>query len=223
MTREEAMKRILLAALVLCAALAQGGCGEDHHDFFVSSPSATQILSDSAIDGDIAQTAPGVFTVTQGMSPTVQSVFAGIDPVSLVESRAFLDFPLVNVPTSAIIQSAFLDIVINSIQPTSGSVPLRIDLVSFPSTILVPADFSQAPLASIAVSPPITQANLNPLHVKIDVTALMAQAQLQVPPLTNFQLRIEEDVGGSPGFIEINDTTGVNRSQLAPLLSVSFF
>ena len=217
------MKRLLRAAVVLCA-LILGGCGEDHHDFFVSSPSVTLILSDSAIDGDIAQTSPGVFTVTQGMSPTVQSVFAGITPVSLVEFRAFLDFPLANVPVSAVIASATLDIVINSVQPTTGTVPLRIDLVSFLSP-LVGTDFDRTillPLASIAVPQPISQLDVN-RHVSIDVTTLMAQAQLQVPPLTNFQIRIWEDPAGAPGLIEINDTTGANRSQLAPLLNVSFF
>jgi hypothetical protein len=42
--------------------------------------------------------------------------------------------------------------------------------------------------------------------------------------LSSFQLRTLEDLGFvSPGLIEINDTTGLNRGVLAPLLQVSYF
>jgi len=206
-------------------ALAQTGCGDGGSNappIFVTS-----ILSDSAIDGVVARNSLGGFTVTQGMSPTVQSVFAGIDPVTLVESRAFLDFPLATVPVDAVISSAFLDIVIDSIQPTAGTIPIRIDLVSFQSP-LVDTDFDRTillPQASITIFPPISPADVGQ-HVSIDGTALMTEAQLQVPPLTNFQLRILEDSGvlvPPPGLIEINDTTGANRGSDAPLLQVTFF
>jgi hypothetical protein len=210
----------LLAAIVVFVALALTGCGGDGRS--VPPTSVTSILSDSAIDGDIAQFPPGI--VTQGMTTTVQSVFAGINPATGVEFRAFLDFPLTTVPAHAVILSATLDLFIDSIQPTTGAVPLRIDLVSSPSP-LIGTDFDRTillPLASIAVAPPISSVDVNQ-HVFIDVTTLMTEAQLQVPPLANFQIRILEDTGGSPGLIEINDTTGANRSFLAPLLQVTFF
>ena len=217
------MKRILLAVILVFVALAQTGCGGDGS----SAPPTfvTSILSDSAIDGDIAQNSPGVFTVTQGMSPTVQSVFAGIDPVTLVESRAFLDFPLTTVPVNAVILSAVLDIFINSalLQTPTGTIPIRIDLVSFPSP-LIGTDFDRTillPLASIAVASPISQVDVNH-HVFIDVTTLMTEAQRR--GLANFQIRILEDLGVvTPGLIEINDTTGADRGVLAPFLQVTYF
>ncbi|WP_298437488.1 hypothetical protein [Geobacter sp.] len=98
------MKRALLAAMMVWIVISLTGCGNGG-----SSPpptSVSQILSDPAFDGDIEQTSPTSFTITQGMSATVQSVFAGIDPVSLTESRAFLDFPLggpAGVPANAVI------------------------------------------------------------------------------------------------------------------------
>lgn len=59
-------------------------------------------------------------------------------------------------------------------------------------------------------------------HVFLDVTPLMQEAQRL--GLQNFQIRILEDLGTvSPGQIEINDTTGANRSILAPLLEVTYY
>jgi hypothetical protein len=50
----------------------------------------------------------------------------------------------------------------------------------------------------------------------------MVEAQRQ--KLLDFQLRILEDLGiVTPGLIEINDTTGVNRAALAPVLEVTYF
>src|ERR1700744_955658 len=99
-----------------CAFVALAGCnnGDD-----IGPPIlvTTQILSDPGFDGDIEQTSATSFTITQGMSPTVQSVFAGIDPVVRTEFRAFLDFSLTGaggVPGNAIIDSAFLDVFVKS-------------------------------------------------------------------------------------------------------------
>ncbi|QEM68225.1 hypothetical protein FO488_08650 [Geobacter sp. FeAm09] len=222
------MKRLVLAALMTFTFLIQAGCGNDGgsaQPLFVA-----HILSDSASDGDIARDAvSGVFTVTQGMSSSVQSVFAGIDPTTGAEYRTFLDFPLTGaggVPGSAVIASAFLDIVITSIlpQPLSGTIPIRIDLVSFQPPTLVGADFDrtlQPALATTTIIPPISQSDFGG-HVTVDVTALMVEAQRL--GLLNFQVRILRDLGtAAPGLIEINDTTGANRSTLAPLLQVSYF
>ncbi len=218
------MKRVFLAAVMVFAVLAVSGCGSS------SSPPptvVTQILSDPAFDGDIAQDPQtGVLTVTQG---NTQSVFAGIDPVTGVESRAFLDFPLSGsggVPLNATIVSATLDIFINSIQPQPlpGTMPVRIDLVSFQPPTLIGTDFDrtlQPALATTIISPPISQADFGN-HVAVDVTPLMVEAQRL--GLVNFQLRILEDLGTVPlASIEINDTTGANRAVLAPLLEVTYF
>ena len=216
------MKRSFLTAALVCLILALTGCGSDRSPEFVA-----QILSDPAFDGDIEQNPPGVFTVTQGMSPTVQSVFAGIDPATGAEFRAFLDFPLTGVggvPGNAIIASAFLDLVVTSIQPPTGTIPIRIELVSFQPPTLIPTDYDrtlQPPLAFTTIVPPISQFDVGH-HVRFDVTPLMVQAQIL--GLSNFQVRIMEDLGPVlPGIVEINDTTGPNRSLLAPLLQVAFF
>jgi len=219
------MKRTLFAAIMVLIVLTLAGCGDS------SPPPApaivTQILSNPAFDGDILQDPlNGLFTVTQG---NTQSVFAGINPATGAESRAFLDFPLTGVggvPLDAIISSAILDIQINSIlpQPLNGTIPIRIDLVSFQPPTLVASDFSrtdQPALATTTIIPPISQADFGQ-HISVDVTPLMVEAQRL--GLVNFQVRIMEDLGVvSPGLIEINDTTGANRAILAPQLQVTYF
>lgn len=218
------MKRTFLAVIAVFMILALAGCGDGGSSRPVI---VTDILSDPAFDGDIAKDAnTGAFTVTQG---NTQSVFAGIDPVTNKEFRAFLDFPLTGaggVPGDAVILSAFLDLVINSIQPQPliGTIPIRIDLVSFQPPNLVGTDFDrtiQPALATTTIIPPISQADFGQ-HVTVDVTSLMIEAQRL--GLVNFQVRILEDLGlVSPGLIEINDTTGVNQRTLAPLLEVKYF
>ena len=184
-------------------------------------------MSDAAFDGDIEQTSPTTFTITQGMSPSVQSVFAGIYPATLTEFRAFLDFPLTGpggVPGAAMIESAFLDIHIDNLIPMTGTIPILIELVSFQPPTLIETDFDrtiQPPLAYVVVSPPFSPADIG-TNVSIDVTDLMVQAQqLQLP---DFQVRIMEDLGPAiPVLLEIDDTTGANRGSLAPLLTVTYF
>lgn len=220
------MKRIISTVLMLFMLLALTACGGGDS---VSTPTfTTQILSDPLVDGDIVQTPLNVFTVTQGMSiPTVQSVFAGIDPVTLNEFRTFLDFPLTGaggVPGKAVIVSATLDIFINSIQPLTGTKPIRIDLVDFQPTTLVATDFDRTILLPLAfITTQIFQTDNNK-HVVLDVTSLMKEAQFRGQP--DFQIRILEDLGiVIPGLIEIDDTTATtaDRASFAPLLKVVYF
>src|SRR5579872_3306840 len=204
------------AVVLALAAFALSGCGGGGD----SGPPpivTTQIVSDSAFDGDIQQVSPNSYVITQGMSPTVQSVFAGIDPASTTEFRTFLDFPLTGpggVPGRANIDSAFLDIYINSLQPNVGTIPIRIDLVNFQPPTLIGTDFDrgiQAALASVVISPPLSQADVG-TNVSIDVTDLMITAQNL--GLLDFQLRILQDLG--PGVLilmEIDDSTGADRAQ----------
>jgi hypothetical protein len=211
---------------VACAAISLTGCGGDDGDQGPPPAIVTQIQSDSGFDGDIEQTSPSSFAITQGMSPNVQSVFAGIDPVARTEFRAFLDFPLTGaggVPVDAAIDSAFLDVYINSLQPDIGDIPILIDLVSFQPPTLIETDFDrrlQPSLASVVVSPPLTQADVG-TNVSIDVTPLMIEAQNL--GLFDFQVRIMQDLGPAiPILLEINDTTGVDRGSFAPLLTVNY-
>jgi len=218
------MRTFIISVLTLMV-LTLTGCGSDHSS--PPPPFLSQILSDAAIDGDIAKSAGGgTVTVTQG---SAQSYYAGFDPADGAELRAFLQFPLDGaggVPGDAVIQSATLDILINSILPNPlvGTVPIRIDLVDLrPPTLFAP-DFDrtlQPALATTTIFPPISQNDFGQ-HVLVDVTALMREAQRL--GLLRFQVRILLDPGvTTSGLIEINDTTGVNRGTLAPLLDVSYF
>lgn len=217
------MKRILVAAVLAILTLTMLGCGDS------GSPPpniVTQIFSDPAFDGDISKDpVTGLTTITQGMSPSVQSVFAGVNPATGVEYRAFLDFPLTGtggVPGNAVIVSATLDIFITS--KSSGTIPILIDLVSFQPPTLVASDYDRAillPLASVTISPPITSADVG-THVAVDVTQLMKEAQRL--GLTDFQVRILEDLNAvNLGRIEISDPTGTNSGAQAPLLEVTYF
>ena len=217
------MKR-MFAAVVISMMVALTGCGggDNPPPTFVAD-----IVSNPGLDGDIEQTSPGAFIVTQGMSPTVQSVFAGIDTGTGTEFRAFLDFPLGGsggVPGNAVIASAVLDLFINSIQSFTGTVPIRIELVSFQPPALQGTDFDRVllpPLAVTTIVPPLSQVDVG-THVPVDVTPLMVEAQRL--GLSNFQVRIMEDLGPVvPGLIEIDDTTAADRGAFAPLLEVTYF
>lgn len=215
------MIKILFTAVMMSLVVTMSGCGGGDS----SNPPTlfvTQIHSRAAFDGYIQFDPPNLFTVVQGNTP---SVFAGVDPVTGSEFRAFLDFPLTGaggVPGSATINSATLDIFIDSlaIHPAASSIPIRIELVAFPPQTLLPLDFSRAVQPALAITtiiPPIARADVG-RHVTVDVTSLMVQAQRS--GFTDFQIRILEDDGFVfPGLIEIDDTT-INR---APLLTVSFF
>jgi hypothetical protein len=206
------------------ALLIVTGCGGDSDN---GSPQiVTQILSDASFDGDIEQTSPGAYTVTQGMSPTVQSVFAGIDPAAQTEFRAFLDFPLTGsggVPGDAIVDSAFLEVFVDNLLPANSSVPVLVELVSFQPPTLIGTDFDRAaqpPLAAVRVSGNVTGADVGHF-VPVDVTALMIRTQQL--GLVDFQVRILEDLGPAIyTLVEIDDTTGSNRSAQAPLLTVTY-
>ncbi len=215
------MKKILLAALLVFIILPMTGCGGSNNPPPPPTPVVASIISDPAFDGDIFddKLLPPAFIVTQGMSlnPVVQSVFAGIDPDFGGEYRAFLHFNLDNIPLNAIIDSASLNLFVTS--NISGWIPITIDLVTFDQPMIA-SDFDRILLpwlATINTNIFINQTNVAQ-SVSINVTSLMAEAQIP-PPLADFQVRI---ICGA-GLIEINDTTGINRNTLAPLLQVAYF
>jgi hypothetical protein len=186
----------------------------------------TQIVSDAAYDGDIEQTTTSSFVVTQGMSASVQTLFTGIDPVSGSEFRAFLDFPLGGpngVPGNAIIDSAFLEFLVDDVEPPAGSVPVRVDLVAFQPPTLLTSDFdrnAQPPLASVLIQGDVTRADIGHF-VSVDVTPLMIRAQQL--GLVDFQVRILEDLGPAIyTLVEIDDATSADRNSRAPLLTVTY-
>ncbi len=212
-------KALRLVAAFLPLVVAACGGGGDHPPDIIQ----TQILSDSGLDGDIEQTGPDSAIVTQGMSPQVQSVFAGIDPSTGDEFRAFLDFPLSTVPGQAHIDSAFLEIYIADIEPPDAVIPVRVELVSFPQP-MVATDFdrtAQPAITYTTLSPPLGPSDLHK-YVPIDVTDLMRQAQRL--GLNDFQVRILQDLGPPiNGRFAIDDTTGSDRPSFAPLLTVNYY
>jgi hypothetical protein len=214
--------RLAAASSVLAlAGCGGGGDGNDQPDIV-----QTQILSDSGFDGDIEQTGLDTAVVTQGMGPNVQNVLAGIDPNTGDEFRAFLHFPLRGsggVPGNADIDSAFLEVFIDDLNPTGAVIPVRVELVSFQQP-MVATDFdrtAQPPLAFVTLSPRLGPSDVRK-YVPIDVTPLMVEAQRR--GLTDFQVRIMEDLGPPiDGLFAIDDTTGSDRGKSAPLLTVNYF
>ena len=214
-------------ALLIAAAISLLGlCGCGGGDEGDRPQRTSYILSDAAYDGDIELTSSGDYLVTQGMSSNVQTVFAGIDPTAGDEFRAFLDFPLSGdgeVPGHAIIDSAFLEFFVDDVEPPSGSVPIRVDLVSFQPPNILGTDFdrnAQPPVASMLIPGDITRGDVGNF-VTVDVTPLMIRAQQL--GLIDFQVRIMEDLGPAIlTYMEIDDTTGSNRGSRAPLLTVTY-
>jgi hypothetical protein len=212
--------------LLVAAGALLGLCGCGGGDSGGPPQFMTQILSDPAYDGDIEQTGPDSYVVTQGMTSTVQTVFAGIDPVAGTEFRAFLDFPLSGadgVPGDAFIDSAFLEVLVDNIEPPNGSVPIRVDLVAFQPPTLVGTDFdrnAQPALASVLIQGDVTSADVGH-YVSVDVTPLMVAAQQA--GLVDFQVRLLEDLGPAIStLVEVDDSTGGDRRSRAPLLTVTY-
>jgi hypothetical protein len=218
-------RQVCIAISVVCAVLCLAGCG-GNSAVGIPPSVVTNILSNPRFDGDIEQTSATSFTVTQGMSATVQSVLAGIDPTARTEFRAFLNFPLGGsggVPANAIIDSAFLEVLVDNVIPRNGSVPIRVELVAFQPPTLIGTDFDRTalpPLGAVLISGPVTAADIGHF-VPVDVTSLMIQAQHR--GLVDFQVRIMEDLGpASFTLIVIDDAITADRPRRAPLLTVTY-
>jgi hypothetical protein len=160
------------------------------------------------------------------MSPSVQSVLAGHDPRTLNEFRAFLNFPLGGsggVPLNAFIDSAFLELLVANVIPVNGSVPIRVELVTFQPPTLIPTDFLRTalpPLGAVLVNGNVTGADIG-WFVPVDVTSLMIQAQQR--GLVDFQVRIMQDLGPAIfTLMVIDNPITPDRPQRAPLLTVTY-
>lgn len=214
------MKRLLFIGIALVLAASLAGCGGIE---ITSTTAISQTFSDPNADGDIAfdPAPPGTFTVST--AATTLSVIAGIDPLSGVEYRGFLDFPLGGaggVPSGAVIVSATLELFINRVvvAAPSTTVPVLMDLVSFQPPALIAGDFDRT------TQPALISRTFNIFtsdtgnFVLIDVTSLMQEAQrLSLP---DFQVRLLLDFSATSGRIEIDDRPTVGAT--APLLTVEY-
>jgi hypothetical protein len=208
------MNRNFFALMMMLVALALSGCGGGDDRPLVR----LEIVSDAAADGDIERIGSS-FTINQN----VPSLFAGRDPVFQEDLRAFLDFPLDNLPVNARIQSARLDVVIRSVDaiPSTATVPIRIELVQYPPTALAAVHYDQPALigTSIITSVSFLDIPTSPTDgrsVSVDVTPLLVAAQAR--GLSDFQIRILQDSNfAQRGVIEIDDDLD------PPLLFVNYF
>jgi hypothetical protein len=221
--------RLGIPGAIVATLLGLSGCGGgDGGDGGMGQPQQvlTHILSDPRFDGDIEQIGPGTYTVTQGMSASVQTVFTGFDPNAGSEFRGFLDFPLTGpdgVPGDAIIDSAFLEFLVDDLEPPNGSIPVRVELVSFQPPTLIGTDFDrniQPALGATLVSGDVNNRDVGQF-VSVDVTPLMVQAQRL--GLVDFQVRVMQDLG-PPIYtlMQIDDSTASDRPQRAPVLTVTY-
>jgi hypothetical protein len=215
------MKKLLLLGMVLVLTSALVGCGGGGDS--ARATAISQVFSDPNADGDIAfdPGPPATFTISN--ASTNLNVLAGIDPLSVIEYRGFLDFPLGGaggVPAGATIVSATLDVFINRVvvAAPATAVPILMDLVSFQPPTLVAGDYdrtTQPPLLSRTFNIFTTDAGA---FVPIDVTAFMREAQrLGLPDL---QVRLLLDFTATSGRIEIDDRPTVGAT--APLLTVEY-
>lgn len=217
---------VAVATGLVCVLLGVAGCGGSSSGIPQPPSVVTHILSNPRFDGDIQLIPPTTYVVTQGMSPNVQSVLAGIDPASRTEFRAFLNFPLGGsggVPINAFIVSAFLEVLVDNLIPSNGSIPVRVELVAFQPPTLIGTDFDRTflpPLAQVLVSGDVTGADIGQF-VPVDVTSLMIRAQQL--GLVDFQVRIMDNLSPfNSTLMVIDDPITPDRAQRAPLLTVTY-
>jgi len=205
------MRKIRVLGLVGVLALVLAGCGGGDN----RSTVIAQTLSIQSVDGDIGLSG-GTYTISQ--ANVTNNVVFGIDAGGS-EFRAFLDFPLDGsnggdaIPLDAAIVSADIEVFVNDLS-FAASVPTLLDLVPFPVSGLTSADFDSTPL--LTRSPfDFLPGDVNNF-VRIDITSLMAEAQLL--GLSNLQLRFLLDFSAAAGFVELDDGAGAR----APLLTVEY-
>jgi hypothetical protein len=112
---------------------------------------------------------------------------------------------------------------VDTLNPATGSIPVRVELVTFQPPTLLATDFDrvlQPQLGAVLVSGDVNSADVGHF-VPVDVTALMIKAQQL--GLVDFQVRILEDLGSDNlTLLSIDDTTGSARPQRAPVLTVDY-
>lgn len=198
-------------------ALSLAGCGGGQTPVLFSA----DIRSNRTADGFVTRPSPpGVDNVSLALDNG--AVQAGIDPATLSESRAFLDFPLDGaggVPPGARIVTAFLHMFVSRVDAvTLDSFPLVLEIVP-PFAPLDATDFDAAPISIVAVTQPISPTVHNPNFVDIDVAPLLKEAI--GGGLRRLELRVRP--GPSPsgsGLVRIEDLAIFDT---APRLQVEYF
>lgn len=209
------MKRLGWLAAVLLVAFATAGCGGGGggggDGGGVAPLIIRDIVSDPAIDGDIDET--GVITEGAG------TVLAGVDPVSGIERRGFLSFPLDSIPADADVRFASLDVFVDDLFPIRITpIVFTFDLVSF-GDLLFSTDFFLADLPFILSGDfDFFDTDFGNV-VSMDVT-LMVQEAFRLG-LTDAQFRVRLGDAEPVGELTIADPFPTTLD--SPLLHVEFF
>lgn len=194
--------------------VALAGCGGGNDRPLVQRV----IASNAGVDGEILKDGTtDALTITIPGGGAGATLRAGVDAATNNEYRAFLDFPIATIPPGAIIQSAFLNIVVRNLStsPAGSSIPLLVELVTY-APPLVGSDFDSAvllPLSRTQTATTILPADVNDFNgVDINVTSLLVEARTQ--GLAFFQVRLLEDFVTTPLGIVTIDDSDANPPQL---------
>lgn len=206
-----------LAAGMAIAALSLASCGGGDDRLLFSA----DIPSNRAVDGFVTRTVP-IGTDNVFLAQDNGAVQAGTDPLTLSESRAFLDFPLDGaggVPAGARIESAVLHAFVSRIDAASGfRFPLVLEIVPVFAP-LDPSDFGATADPAVSVIFEFSPTRDNGNFVSIDVTPLLRKAIADGS--RRLELRVRPGVSAAgPGLAVIEDA-GIFDT--APRLQADYF
>ena len=207
-----------LAAGAAIMALLFTGCGGGEAPVLFSA----DIPSNRAADGFVTRTVPPGAENAVILALDNGAVQAGIDPATLSESRAFLDFPLdgaAGVPPGARIQSAVVHLFVSRIDAASEfRFPLVLENVP-PFAPLDASDFDAPAVSAVSVTQEISPTRDSGNFVYIDVGPLLREAI--GGGLRRLDLRVSPGVPAAASGLVVIEDAGIFDT--APRLQVQYF
>jgi hypothetical protein len=205
-------RKSLALGIFILMALAVAGCGGDEQSYL-----SARIYSEQSSDGDISYD-----SLTYGITNGPNTLYFGVDPVTEgnPEYRAFLTFPLADIPLGATIESAYLLVRVVSMA-SATTIPTLVDLVTYTPGNLASGDYSSDPLSYPIGGPAYQTFDFLSTDVGNDaiipVTSIMREAQRR--GLSDLQVRFM--INTAAGFIGVDDRPAVTAT--APLLVVWYY